>query len=180
MRMTRIIVATLWGALLILGAGVTSGQNFPNKAIRIFTGPAGGGNDLAARLISQELTSSLGQPVIIENRVLIISIDTVAKAPPDGYTLLLVANTLWNLPYMSDKVSWDTLRDFTPISGVTMLPNVLVVHPSLPVKSVKELIALAKARPGELNYGNTGLGAGPHLAAELFKFMAGGNIARID
>ena len=176
----RFVVSMLSVGLMALGVGVVSGQNYPNKAIRIFTGPAGGGNDLTARLIAQEIAIPLGQPVIVDNRALIVSIETVAKAPPDGYTLLLIANTLWNLQYMSNKVSWDTLRDFTPVSGVTILPNVLVVHPSLPVKSVKELIALAKARPGELNYGNTGLGTEPHLGAELFKYMAGVNIVRIE
>ena len=180
MLTTRIVVSVFSIVMMILGAGIVSGQNYPNKPVRIFTGPPSGGNDLTARLISQELSSSLGQPVITENRVLLVSIDTVAKAPPDGYTLLQAANTLWNLPFMSNKVSWDTLRDFAPISGITIVPNVLVVHPSLPVKSVKELIALAKARPGELNYGNSGLGTEPHLGAELFKYMAGVNIVRVD
>ena len=172
------VVLMFWVGLMVFGAGAAA-QNYPNKIIRIFTGPAAGGNDLTARLIAQTVTGPLGQPVIVENRGLFIAIEAVAKAPPDGYSVLLVANTLWNLPLMKDSILWDALRDFTPITLVAIMPNVLAVHPSLPVKSVKELIALAKARPGDLNYANTGLGSATHLAAELFKSMAGVNIVTI-
>ena len=172
------VVLMFWVGLMVFGAGAAA-QNYPNKIIRIFTGPAAGGNDLTARLIAQAVTGPLGQPVIVENRGLFIAIEVVAKAPPDGYSVLLVANTLWNLPLMKDSILWDALRDFTPITLVAIMPNVLAVHPSLPVKSVKELIALAKARPGDLNYANTGLGSATHLAAELFKSMAGVNIVTV-
>ena len=173
------IVGIFVVVLMALGVGVASGQNYPNKPVRIFTSEAGGGNDLIARLVAQGISGPLGQPVIVENRVVIISIETVAKSPPDGYTLLLGANTLWSLPYMKDNVPWDALRDFSPITLVAITPNVLVVHPSLPVKSVKELIALAKARPGALNYSVGASGTAQHFAAELFKSMAGVNIVRI-
>ena len=165
--------------LMVIGVGVASGQDYPNKPVRILTSGAGGGNDFLARVIAQPLSRSLDQQVIVENRAgLLLSIETVAKAPPDGYALLVAANTLWTGPLLR-KLSYDTLKDFLPISLMTRAPTMLVVHPSLPVKTVKELIALAKARPGELNYGSSSIGASNHLAAELFKSMAGVNIVHI-
>jgi tripartite-type tricarboxylate transporter receptor subunit TctC len=127
-------------------------------------------------MIAPGLIASLGQQVVVENRGGAggaIAIDAVAKAPADGYTLLLYSNAMWTLPVLK-KVPFDPIRDFAPISLVAMAPSILVVHPSLPVKSVKELIALAKARPGDLNYGSVGPGTPNEIAAELFKFMAGG------
>jgi tripartite-type tricarboxylate transporter receptor subunit TctC len=165
--------------LLVLGAGFASSQSYPNKPIRIVTIEAGGGGDLAARLIAQGLSGSLGQQVLVDNRGGgVIAIEIVAKAPPDGYTLLLYGGTLWIGPLLQ-KVSWDPVRDFSPITLAVTFPNIVAVHPSMPVKSVKELTALAKARPGELNYGSGSIGASTHLAAELFKSMAGVNIVRV-
>ena len=115
----------------------------------------------------------------MDNRVAIIAIETVAKAPPDGYTLLVMSNLLWMLPLLQ-STSFDAVKDFLPVSLAAMSPNILVVHPSVPVKSVKELIALARAKPGEMNYATSGTGASNHLAAELFKAMAGINIVRIN
>jgi tripartite-type tricarboxylate transporter receptor subunit TctC len=156
-------------------------QTFPAKPVRIVTSDAGGGSDIVARAMVPALSSSLGQPVIVDNRAGgVIAGDFVAKAPPDGHTLIYYGNTLWLLPLMSDKVPYDTVRDFVPISMAVTAPNILVVHPSLPVKSVKDLIALAKARPGELNYAATGLGSATHLFAELFKAMANVNIVRVN
>ena len=149
------------GGTIALGAGVVSGQatstgsgqDYPQKPVRIITSGAGGASDILARLIAQGISTPLGQPVIVDNRVAIIAIETVAKAPPDGYTLLFYGTLIWLAPYLRDNVPWDPIRDFSPISLVTTEPNILVVHPSVPVKSVKELIALAKAKPGGLNYG---------------------------
>ena len=166
--------------LMVLGVGVVYGQNYPTKPIRIFTSAAGGGNDLIARLLAQGLTGPLGQPVIVENRIITASIETVAKSPPDGYALLLGANTLWSLPFMQGNVPWDAIRDFSPITLATSQPSILAVHPSLPVKSVKELIALAKSKPGALNYSVGASGTAQHFAAELFKVMAGVNIVMIN
>jgi len=117
----------------------------------------------------------------VDNRSgsVVIPAESVAKSPPDGYTLLVFASTFWLLPFLQDKVSYDPVKDFSPITLAVISPNILVVHPSLPVKSVKELIALAKARPGEINYASGITAASSHLAAELFKAMAGVNIVRV-
>jgi tripartite-type tricarboxylate transporter receptor subunit TctC len=133
-------------------------------------------------MIAQGLTSNWGQQTIVENRAGgsgIIAAQTIAKAPPDGYSILLYSSALWIGPLIQD-LPWNVVRDFTPITLAASTPNILVVHPSLPVKSVKELIALAKKRPGELNYGSSSIGSSNHLGAELFKSMAGVNIVRIN
>src|SRR3990170_1805340 len=164
---------------VVLDAGVVSGQDYPNKPIRIVTSSVGGGTDFVARQIAQGISGPLGQQVIVDNRPSgVIPGETVAKAAPDGYTLLAAGGILWMGPLIQ-KTPYDAVRDFSPISLTARSPNVLVVHPSLPVKSVKELIALARARPGDLNYGSAGQGGSSHLAAELFKSMAGVNIVRI-
>ena len=178
MRLLRFVACVFPVVMMCLGAGVASGQAFPNKPIRIVTVAPGSANDLVTRLISQELRTVLGQPVVVDNRGGIAA-EIVARAPPDGYTLLFYGSAVWLAPFTRDNVPYDPVRDFAPITLAASSPNVLVVHPSLPVKSVKELIALAKARPGELNYAAGTLGAVPHLAAELFKAMAGANIVRV-
>ena len=155
-----------------------SGHAYPNKIIRIVTSAPGGGSDVLSRLIAPGLTESLGQQVIVDNRGSIAP-EIVAKAPPDGYTLLVSGSPLWVLPLLRANTPWDAVKDFAPITLAVSSPSILVVHPSLPVKSVKELIALAKARPGELNYASGTPGATPHLAAELFKVMAGVNMVRV-
>lgn len=165
--------------MMVFGASVVSGQNYPNKFIRILTTEAGGPADLASRLIAQGIAGSLGQQVIVENRG-IIAAELVAKAPPDGYILLHYTNPLWLAPFLRDNVPYDPVRDFVPITLVVSSPNILVVHPSLPATSVAGLIALAKAKPGELNYGSSSAGAANHLAAELFRAMAGIDIVRIN
>ena len=178
MLLSRFAGGMLAVGVMLMGAGGVSGQAYPNKPLRIVTSEPGGANDVIARLVAQGISGPLGQPVIVENRVPVIAIDTVAKAPPEGYTLIVAASTFWIGPLLV-KTSYDPVRDFSPISITNRAPNVLVVNPSSPVKSVKELIALAKARPGELNYGSTGAGSSSHLAGELFKVMAGVNIVRI-
>ena len=165
----------------VLGQNPTtsSGQGFPVRPVRIVTSAVGGLNDFASRLIAQGLSVSIGEQVIVDNRG-VSSIDIVAKAAPDGHTVLCFANNFWLLPFMQDNVSYDPVRDFVPLTLAVTAPNLLAVHPSLPVNTVKQLIALAKARPGELNYGVGAAGGSPHLAAELFKSMARVDIMRID
>jgi tripartite-type tricarboxylate transporter receptor subunit TctC len=165
---------------LLMNALPAYSQTFPSKPIRIVTSDAGGGGDIVARAIAPAMSSALGQPVIVDNRAGgTIAGDFVAKSIPDGHTLIYYGNTLWLLPLMRERVPYDTVRDFAPISLAVTLPNILVVHPSLPVKSVKELIALAQTRPGELNYASAAAGTSNHMAAELFKSMAGVKIERI-
>lgn len=156
-------------------------QDFPTKTVRIVASEAGGGGDFIARLVAQGLTSSFGQQVVVDNRGGgVIAGDVVAKSPPDGYTMLLYGNTLWLLPLMRKYVPYDPQRDFLPITLAAHTVNILVVHPSLPVKSVKDLIALARARPGELNFSTAAPGTINHLAGELFKSMAKANIVRVS
>jgi tripartite-type tricarboxylate transporter receptor subunit TctC len=155
-------------------AAFSMAQTFPAKTIRIVTNEPGAGLDFSARLIAQGLAARLKQAVIVDNRGGaggIIAGELVAKSPPDGYTLLFYSNGLWTVPLLQ-KAPFDPLRDFAPVTLALTSPSILVAHPSLPVKSVKELLALAKARPGELNYASGGNGAPTHLAAELFKLMA--------
>ncbi|MBI3053360.1 MAG: tripartite tricarboxylate transporter substrate binding protein [Betaproteobacteria bacterium] len=159
-------------------------QEYPVKAIR-FIAPnlPGGPTDILARLIGQKLAESFGQPVVIENRAGAggnIGTEAAAKSPPDGYTLVTGNNATFGANVSLYKhLAFDPVKDFAPIVLVGTQPNILVVHPSLPVTSVKQLIALAKARPGELNYAGSGMGAVAHLAAELFKTMAQVNIVHI-
>ena len=173
----RIIAGGLSVAMIVLVVSVASAQNYPSKPIRIYTGDAGGNNDNASRLIASGISGPLGQSVIVENRSALISVDVVAKAPADGYSLVVSGNLIWLGPLLFGQV--DAMRDFAPISILASQPNILVVHPSLPVKSVKDLIALAKARPGELNYSMGPVGGTDHLGAELFKSMAGIKVERI-
>ncbi len=154
-------------------------QSYPNHPIRIVTGGVGGGADFAARLIAQGLTASLGQQVVVDNRPNgVIPGEIVSKAAPDGYTLLVAGSSLWLGPLLR-QAPYDTVRDFLPITLATASPTILVVHPALPAHSLKELIALAKARPGQLNYASAATGSSTHLAMELFKSMAGVNIVRV-
>ena len=157
-------------------------QSYPTKPIRVVTSEPGGGNDFTARTIGQAIAGRLGQPWIVDNRGGAggaIAAEIVARAPPDGYTLLVYASNIWMIPLLRSNVPYDVLRDFAPITWAARSPNTVVVHPSLPVKSIKELIALAKARPGQLSYGSGGTGATSHLSAELFKSMAKVDILRV-
>ena len=166
--------------LMVLAAGAACGQNYPHKSIRIVASGPASNTDFAARLIAQELTPGLGQQVIVENRPSgVIPGQVVAQAQPDGYTLLVTSSSLWIGPLMQ-KTPYDPVKDFAPISLVMNYPSILVVHPSVPAKSVKELIDLAKAKPGVLNYGSPTLGSPTHLASEMFKALAGVNITRVN
>lgn len=163
---------------MMTAVSAVSAQSYPTKPLRILTAAAGGGSDHATRLIATPLGVALGQQVIVDNRGLLAA-DIAAKASPDGYTLLLTGQTLWLLPFMRDNVA-SNVTDFTPITTATETANILVVHPTLPVKSVKDLMALAKARPGELNFATSGNGNSVHIAGELFKSMTGANVVRVN
>ncbi len=178
--LTRIAGFFFVGVLCLVSRDLPA-QQYPIKPVRIVTAEPGGGNELAARLIAHGLTPVFGQQVIVESRggaSGAISTQTVSKSAPDGYTLLLYSSSLWVLPLMKD-VPWDPIRDFAPIILAASAPNILVVHPSLPVKSVKELIVFTRARPGKLDYATGASGAAAHLSAELFKSMARVDIVRI-
>jgi len=156
-------------------------QGYPSKPVRLVTAAAGAGGDFVSRIVAAGLTELWGQQVIIDNRggSAVIPIELVARAPADGYTLLGFGTALWHLPLMQG-VSYDPIRDFAPITLVATTPMILVVHPSLPVKSVNELIALARKRPGQLNYSSGISGSTTHLPAEMFKAMAGVDIVRVS
>lgn len=158
--------------LLLLSAGT---QAFPIKPIRVVTAAAGGSNDFAARIIAQELGPRLNQPVIVDNRGgRFIPGEIVASAIPDGHTLLFNGTTLWLGPLLQGgRPPYDPIADFAPIVLATSSPNVLVVNPSVAAATVKDLISLARAKPGTLNYSSGSLGASAHLAGEMFKAMAG-------
>ena len=163
---------------MLVAAGVLFAQDYPAKPVRIVTSDVGGAGDFITRLLAQGLTAALGQTFIVENRPANAA-EVVGHAAPDGYTLLLYGPTVWITPIVR-KSGWDVKRDLSPISLTVRAPNLLVVTPSLPVKTVKELIALAKARPGQLNFASSETGSSTHLAAELFKFSTGVDIVRIN
>jgi tripartite-type tricarboxylate transporter receptor subunit TctC len=144
------------------------------------TGAAGGAVDFSARVISQGMSALLGQQVIVDNRPgTVTSGEVVAKAAPDGYTLLFASSNIWLAPFLRDSVAYEPLRDFGGVSLSIKAPNILVVNQNVPAASVSELIALVKAKPGELNYASANIGGASHLAAELFKSMVGLNIVHI-
>ena len=167
-------------ALLALVAGAALGQDrYPGRVIRFVTAPPGSNHDWGARFTASELAPRINQRVIVENKGS-IAIEYVAKeAPADGYTVLFYGAVVWLQPLLRPS-NWDPFADFAPVTLAVTSPNLLVVHPALPVKSVKDLIALARARPGELNYGAGGGGSTPHIAAELFRHMAKANITRVN
>lgn len=153
------------------------GQAFPTKPIRFIVAyPAGGGGDINARIFAPEVSANLGQPVVVENRPgggTNIANEYVAKAAPDGYTLLVNSGAIVINMSLYKTVGYDAIRDFAPISCLTQSPNILAVHPSLPVKNVRDLIALAKANPGLMNFASGGTGTTQHLIGELFKLRTG-------
>ena len=173
-RLERIPRWFVVAACATLCSGLACAQSYPTRPIRLLTAGAAGGSDIASRLIAHGLTGKLGQPVVVDTRVGgVIIAETAARAQPDAYTLILYSSGLWLVPLMQEKPTYSVGRDFAPITLVGSSPMVLVVHPSVPAKSVQELVALAKSRPGELNCATGPRGATPHLAAELFKFMTG-------
>jgi len=172
-------------AVIFAGAAVfVHAQSYPTKPIRFVVGfTAGGASDITSRIIGQKLTEHLGQPVIIDNRAGAsgtIAGGIVAKAPADGYTLLSGATSILAInPAIYAKLDYDPLRDFVPVSQTVSMPQLLVVHPSVKATTLKELIALAKAKPGELNYSSSGTGSSSHLAMELLKYMTGINVVHV-
>ena len=168
---------TRWLLPVLLSVGVAYAQPYPSKPIRIVVGfPIGGPADVSARIVAQHLGERLGRPVVVDNRpgaTGTIAAGQVALAAPDGYTVLMATqSTNATVPYMYSKISYDTLKDFAAVIQVGYSPLLVAVHPSLPVKSVRELIALARARPGQITFGTGGIGSTPHMSMELFKAMA--------
>src|SRR5438309_1530802 len=173
-------------ALLALSVAYAAAAQspYPNKAVRILVPfPAGGPADALARIIGDKVSQPLGQPFVIENKPGAggnIGMEQGAKAAPDGYTLTLApTGNLTIAPSLYAKLPYDPARDYAPITVLANVPNILIVHPSVPARSVGELIALAKAKPGTLNYASPGNGSGPHLAGELLKSMAGIDLVHV-
>jgi tripartite-type tricarboxylate transporter receptor subunit TctC len=182
--MSRLRHPAIWCTSL-MALCVTAGAQapFPNKPIRMIVPLAAGGpSDTSARILAPKLSEVIGQSVIVDNRPGasgIIGTEIGLKSPPDGYTILLVSNTISLNPAIFRKLPYDNERDMTTVSLLAFTPYTLNVHPSLPVKSVKELIALAKARPSELNHASAGAGTGPHLAMEVFAQRSGIKVQQI-
>jgi tripartite-type tricarboxylate transporter receptor subunit TctC len=160
-----------------LGHAQNPAAQYPSKPLRIIVPVAAGGNvDIVARTLGAKMGESFGHPVIVDNRPSassLVGTQMVAKSPPDGYTLLAIANTFVSAPGIVSSAGYDAVKDFVGVSQTARIPMVLVVNPSLPVKSVKELVALAKAKPGQLAYASSGLGSTGHIAAEMFSRQAG-------
>ena len=173
MRILNILPAVL----LALTGLVQAQDSYPTKPVRIIVAyPAGGANDIVARAIGQELAQELGQPMVIENKsgaAGIIGADAAAKSPPDGYTLFMAAGAHTLAPSLHKSLPYDIVRDFQPVSLAALGTYLLVVHPSVPANSVKELIELAKSKPGGLSFASSGVGAPPHLAGVMFQKLAG-------
>jgi tripartite-type tricarboxylate transporter receptor subunit TctC len=157
--------------------------NYPNRPVRIVVPSSpGGGTDISARVIAEHLGRAFKGQFFVENRPgagQSIGIEVAARSEPDGYTILMAASTLALNPIMYKNIRYDPVKDFTPVSQVASIPNVVLVHPSVPAKTLKELIALAKSKPGELTYASAGLGTSPHMGMELLKHMAGIDIQHI-
>ena len=182
MRMKTLAACVLFA--LIFAVAPVLAQNYPARPIRVIAPfPAGGGTDLFARTIAQKLSAVWGQQVVVDNRSGaggMIGSEMVAKAAPDGYTLLITSSSSHVIsPHLSRKPPYDPLNDFMPVIMIASAPNVLVVHPSVPARSVRGLIDLAKKRPGELNYASNGSGTLSHLTGELFKLQTGINLVHI-
>ncbi|MBI4293087.1 MAG: tripartite tricarboxylate transporter substrate binding protein [Betaproteobacteria bacterium] len=182
---TRLLASIMTGIGVLLGISVAWCQSlpYPNRPIHVIVPfPPGGAVDPIARSIGQKLEQAWGQPVLVDNKpgaATIIGADFVAKAAPDGYTMILVATSFSVNPTAYSKLPFDPVKDFTPISLVSRLPLLLAVNPQLPVKSVKELIDHLKAKPGQVNFSSIGNGSTQHLAAELFRSMAGVNMVHV-
>ncbi len=181
MNMTGMVLCALLA--MAISPQPTIAQAFPVKPVRLVVPfPPGGGVDITARVLSQALGESWGQQVIVENRAgagAIIGSDVVAKSAPDGYTLLITTSGHALLPVLYRKLPFDAVNDFAPVTDVHNTYLVLAVNSKLPATSIRELIALAKARPGKLNYGHTGIGVSPHLAAEMFRIATGIDIVAV-
>jgi len=170
--------------LALMLAANAAAQNYPSKPIRyIVPFPPGGGQDLVARALAPRLTEALGQPVLVDNRpgaATMLGAEVAAKSAPDGYTLFMGSNTTLSInPNLYAKVPYDPIKDFAPVTRVGAAPNLLVVHPSLPVRTVKELAALARSKPGQLNYGSSGAGTPAQLAGVMFSDAAHARLVHV-
>ena len=158
-------------------------QNYPSRPLRLLVPLApGGGNDTTARLVGSKLSESLGQQVVVENRpggAGVIAAEIIVRAPADGHTLYLASTTFTAAPSLVKKLPFDTLRDFAPVTRLAVVPAALIMHASLPVNSARQLIALAKANPGQITFGSAGVASGSHLSGELFKLTAGVNLLHV-
>ncbi len=184
MKTTAFATGLIAGTMVATAAFAASAPGYPSRVIRLISPYApGGGTDIVARTVSQKLTEALGQSVIVDNRPGaggVVGTEIAAKAAPDGYTILLGSpSPLTVAPHLYKKLPYDPLKDLMPISLIAIVPNILAVHPSLPVRSVKNLIALAKARPGQLTFSSSGNGGSGHLAGEIFKSMAGVDLIHV-
>jgi tripartite-type tricarboxylate transporter receptor subunit TctC len=184
MKIARRTVLRLAAGAAALGAVRTNAQTYPTRPVRIVVGvAAGGANDTVARLLAQSLSERFGQQFVVENRPgasTTIGTEAVVRAPADGYTLMMVGPpSAINTTLYEGKLNYNFLRDIAPIAAVFRVPNVMVVHPSLPAKTVPELIAYAKANPGKINHESPGAGTSSHLAGELFKSMTGVNMVHV-
>ena len=170
-------------AVLVLTPLTTTAQSYPSKQLRIVIGfPAGGPIDIVGRMVLPRLAEVMGQSVIIDNRGGAggtIGVDNVAKSPPDGYSIMMTSTSLTVYPHVFLKLPFDIFRDLSPVTMLTTTPELVTIHPSIPAKTVKELVALAKARPGQLNAASTGNGGIAHLVVEMFKSTTGTNIVHV-
>ncbi len=180
LRRMRVLLAAMAGVSL---TSLPHAQNYPNRPVRLVVPfSAGGAADVPGRILTQKLSEALGHQVVVDNRPgagSTIGAEQVAKAPPDGYTLLMISNTHFVSAALYKKLAYDALSDYAPVTQVTSAPNVIVVHPSLPVKTVRELISLAKAKPGKIDYASSGNGSTQHLTGALFTKMAGIDMTHI-
>lgn len=176
-------IVAIVAVLTALGASAVHAQSYPNRPVRFIVAfPPGGPVDIVGRTLAQKLREGLGQPVIVDNRAGasgIVGTEITAKAPPDGYTVLVAASTLAIQATLYSKLPYDTAKDFTAVATLAGAPLMLVTHPSLPVKTVKELIAFARARPGQLNYASPGSGSANHLSGEMLKTMTGIDVVHV-
>jgi tripartite-type tricarboxylate transporter receptor subunit TctC len=181
----RLLVAILILPLAALmpGSALAQADAYPNKPLRfILPFPPGGGTDILGRIISERLAANLGQPVVIENRGGAggnVGAETAAKSAPDGYTIVLVAPSLAISPSLYSRLNYDPVKDFAPVSLVATVPNVMITHPSVPAQTLREFIALAKSKPGSMNFGSGGNGTSNHLAGELFNIVAGVKLVHV-
>src|SRR4051812_42119229 len=182
-RFTAVARHAAAGLLMALAGAAAGQQEFPTKPIRIVVPyPPGASNDFLARLFGPKLTEIFGAQVLVDNRGggnTIIGNDAVAKAAPDGYTLLLAGSSQVSIPHLYRNIPYDTINDFTPVAGIARSEFLLTVHPSLPVTTVSDLIALAKKKPGAIDYASSSTGGGTHLAAVQFEMLAGVKLQQV-